>query len=162
MRYRAMLGLALAAAIVSQARAKESVWIEGEAATKHTFKKHNWYDGVNKSLLSGGDWLSHYSGEAPGEATYRFAVKEGGQYTWWLRCNPVLVRQHYSLDGGDPVEMDLTTDVREQINLVDKPDHRFIGWIKVGRFNSSPGSTRSRSSFRRRSPTTAASTACAL
>ena len=99
---------------------------------QHTFKKHGWYDGVNKSLLSGGDWLSHYANEAPGEATYRFTVKQGGKYTWWLRCNTVQMTQHYRLDGKPKVEMDLTSDVRGQLNLVDRPDHRFIGWVKGG------------------------------
>ena len=117
----------------------EYLWIEGEAATKHTFKKHGWYDGVNKALLSGGDWLSHYSTDAPGEATYEFSLKQGGKYTWWLRCNVVLMTQHYSLDGGQPVAMDLTSDVRGQMNLVDKPDHRFIGWVKGGVFELKPG-----------------------
>ena len=88
MTSRMTLGWALTLTLVSHAGAKEAVWIEGEAATPHTFKKHGWYDGVNKSLLSGGDWLSHYANEGSGEATYRFTIKEGGQYTWWLRCNP--------------------------------------------------------------------------
>jgi len=117
----------------------EYVWIEGEAATKHNFKKHPWYDNVNKSLLSGNEWLSHYHKGAPGEATYRFTLKQGGKYTWWLRCNVVLMKQHYSLDGGDPVEMDLTSDVRGSMNLVSRPDHRFIGWVKAGQFELKPG-----------------------
>ena len=117
----------------------EYVWIEGEAATKHNFTRHGWYDGVNKGLLSGGDWLSHYDQGHPGEASYTFAVKQGGQYAWWLRCNPVLMTQHYRLDGGAKVEMDLTSDVRGQANLVDKPDHRFMGWVKGGTFDLKPG-----------------------
>ncbi len=134
-----VLGLLLAAIVASPIRAKESVWLEGEAATSHTFKKHGWYDGVNKSLLSGGNWLSHYSQDGPGEAVYDFSIKEGGHYTWWLRCNPVLATLDYRLDGGAKTPIDLVSDVREQINLVDKPDHRFIGWVKVGRFALKPG-----------------------
>ncbi len=119
--------------------AAEAVWIEGEDATKHNFRRHGWYDGVDKSLLSNREWLSHYSKEAEGQATYRFRVTEGGQYTWWLRTNVVLVSQHYRIGGGPPVAMELTSDVRGKMNLVDKPDHRYIGWVKVGRFELAPG-----------------------
>ena len=119
--------------------AREAIWIEGEAATKHNFKKHGWYDGVNKSLLSGGDWLSHYFEGAPGEATYEFTLQQGGKYAWWLRCNVVLMTQSFSLDGSKPAEMDLTSDVRDRMNLVDKPDHRFIGWVRGGTFDLKPG-----------------------
>jgi hypothetical protein len=129
----------LTLALVSHAGAKEAVWIEGEAATPHTFKRFAWYDGVNKSLLSGGEWLSHYDHEAPGEATYRFSVKQGGKYTWWLRCNTSHMTQHYRLDGKPKVEMDLTSDVRGQMNLVLKPDHRFIGWVRGGQFDLAAG-----------------------
>ncbi|HUT36368.1 MAG TPA: beta-galactosidase [Planctomycetota bacterium] len=117
----------------------EWVWLEGEAPAKHTFKKHGWYDNVKKDLLSGGEWLSHYNAAAPGEATYEFELKLGGKYAWWLRCNVSLMTQHYRLDGGEPVEMDLTSDVRGRMNLAGKPDHRFIGWVKGGTFDLKPG-----------------------
>ena len=117
----------------------EYVWIEGEKPGESNFKRHGWYDGVNKSLLSGNEWLSHYDKGARGEATYKFTLKQGGRYTWWLRCNVVLMTQHYSLDTGQPVEMDLTGDVRGRMNLVARPDHRFIGWVKAGRFDLAPG-----------------------
>ena len=138
MKQHAVLGF-LALVLAGQAGAREAIWIEGEAATKHNFKKHPWYDNVNRSLLSGNDWLSHYSKDAPGEAEYRFSVKEGGKYTWWLRCNPMFVIQRFSLDGSAPVEMDLASDVRGQVNLVSQPDHRFIGWVKGGEFDLKSG-----------------------
>jgi hypothetical protein len=83
--------------------AAEAVWVEGEDATEHNFRRHGWYDGVDKSLLSNREWLSHYSQQGEGRATYRFRVKEGGQYTWWLRTNVLLVTQHYRIDGAPPV-----------------------------------------------------------
>jgi len=130
-----MLTLVLACQLL----AGEAVWIEGEDATQHNFKKHGWYDRVRKDMLSGREWLSHYRQGQPGVATWRFTVKEGGRYTWWLRCNVVLMTQHYRLDGGEWVEMDLTSDVRERLNLVAKPDHRFIGWVKGATFDLKPG-----------------------
>lgn len=123
-------------------RAEESIWIEGEDAAEHRFKRHGWYDNVDKSLLSGGEWLSHYDASAPGEATYRFDAREGGTYTWWLRCNVSKMTQHCRIDGGEPVEMDLTSDVRGRMNLAAKPDHRYIGWVKGGRFELTPGEHR--------------------
>ena len=139
MHRRLIIGLVMFMSAAKSLPAREAIWIEGENATRHNFKKHNWYDNVGKSLLSAGDWLSHYHKTATGEATYEFNVEEGGQYTWWLRCNTLRVTQHYSLDGGEPVEMNLTADVRGKMNLVSKPDHRYIGWVKAGRFDLSPG-----------------------
>jgi hypothetical protein len=49
--------------------AAEAVWIEGEDASEHNFRRHGWYDRVDKSLLSNREWLSHYSQEAEGRAT---------------------------------------------------------------------------------------------
>jgi len=134
-----LLGLLLLALAAGSLPAQESIWIEGEDATEHNFKKHNWYDNVDKSLLSVGEWLSHYDQAAPGEVTYAFDVEEGGRYTWWLRCNVVKMTQHYRLDDGRPVEMDLTSDVRGKMNLVSKPDHRYIGWVKGAEFELAPG-----------------------
>ncbi len=136
---RTLMLLTLLTVVSESGWAREAVWLEGEATTTHNFKRHGWYDKINKSLLSGNDWLSHYDKGGPGEATYQFAIKDGGKYVWWLRCNTVLMRQHYSLDGAEPVEMDLTSDVRGKMNLVSKPDHRFIAWVKVGRFDLAPG-----------------------
>jgi hypothetical protein len=136
---RAFTVALLVATFAVRACAGEAIWLEGEDAARHNFFKHSWYDRVDKSQLSGGEWLSHYKRGTPGEATYRFTVKQGGRYTWWLRCNVVLMTQHYRLDGGEFVEMDLTSDVRGRRNLVSKPDHRFIGWVKGGTFDLAAG-----------------------
>lgn len=107
MKYRALLGMALVAAVLSPVRAREAVWIEGEAAARHTFKKHGWYDGVHRALLSGGDWLSHYSGEGPGEATYRFTVKQGATLTF--KGSPIVSVKAVDIYGV-PTEQEVLRD----------------------------------------------------
>ena len=66
--------------------AAEAVWIEGEEATEHDFRRHGWYDGVDKSLLSNREWLSHYSQEAEGRATRlcsrRRASRSSSEGSW--------------------------------------------------------------------------------
>ena len=122
-----------------QSTAREAIWIEGEDAGKTTVVRHGWYHGVERDLLSGNDWLSHYSKRGPGEAAWDFAISEGGTYDIWLRTNPVRAKQDYSLDGGAWIPMRFD-DVRERQNLVDAIDHRFICWIKAGRHKLQPGS----------------------
>ncbi len=124
--------------LATSAMARESVWIEGEDAVKHSFVRHNWYDRVKKDMLSGNDWLSHYSDRGPGEAQYSFTAKEGGKYSFWVRCNPVQAQQDYKLDDGEWTPMPFD-DVRERQNLVKALDHRFICWIKAGKVELTPG-----------------------
>ena len=57
-----------------------SIWVEGEAPAKSSAQKHGWYDGVNRDVLSGANWLSHY-GPAPAEASYEVDVAEAGSHT---------------------------------------------------------------------------------
>jgi len=116
----------------------ETIWVEGEAPAKSGFQKHGWYDDVKKDVLSGGDWLSHY-GPRPGEATWAVDVKEGGDYLLWVRCNNLMVTQHYRIDSGDWVPCDLSTEPREEMMISPKPDHRTLSWNKLGSISLSPG-----------------------
>ncbi len=118
---------------------QEYIWIEGENPSSNGFIHHGWYDNVMKMMLSGRDWLSHYHGSMEGMAHWKFRVKGGGTYTWWLRCNPTRVIQHSSLDGGEWKRMDLESDVRGRTMLSQQIDHRFIGWVRGGRFELEPG-----------------------
>ena len=82
-----MTRLALITALVALAfptLAREAVWIEGEAAAGSSCARHSWYHNVKRELLSGSDWLSHYSNRGAGEAEWTFTVKEGGTYNLWL------------------------------------------------------------------------------
>ena len=55
--------------------------------------------------------------DVPAQATWTFSVVDGGNYTWWLRCNPYRTVLRYSIDGGAFVDLDLS-DPRERINIV--------------------------------------------
>lgn len=116
-----------------------TVWIEGEAPTKAEVVKQGWYDGVNKEILSGGNWLSHY-GNRPGRAAYEFKVAEAGQYTIWARLNPVASKPAWSLDGAAATPVNLA-EARGQQNVSPdgKVDHRFIAWVKLGTASLSAG-----------------------
>ncbi len=117
---------------------REAIWIEGEDATTKQVAKHNWYDDVRKDGMSGKQWLSHYSSDKPGLATYRFNAA-GGEYTFWWRGNPLKSAASYSLADGEFVEIKYT-DKRGEFMVSSRPDHRTLAWIKVGRVKLSPGS----------------------
>lgn len=132
--------VALFAAIITCARptAAETIWVEGEAPAKSTFAKHGWYDDVKKDVMSAGNWLSHYGPQA-GEASYTIDVKDGGDYAFWVRCNVLLVTQHYKIDSGEWTACDLKAEPREEMMISPKPDHRSLAWVKLGRVNLSRG-----------------------
>lgn len=119
----------------------ESLWVEGESPQSQTMNRHPWwYDQVNKEHLSGGDWISNFSEQKEGTASYRVHVREGGDYTLWLRANPVKSRLAFRVDGGDwrEVAFDAAVEVTN-IAADGKPDLRFIGWVLAGRLSLNPG-----------------------
>ena len=121
------------------------IWVEGENTSPGTqVVRHPWwYDQVEKRELSGNDFISHWSNEHPGIATYLFQADEPGSYRLWLRANPTQSRLRISLNNGAEREVDTSTS-REQINIAkdDKPDLRFIGWIDAGEVTLRPGPNR--------------------
>ncbi len=126
-------GLTLLLLCSASALAGENVWIEGEAAKTNDFVKHNWYDAVHKEGMSGKAWLSHYDGAKPGTATYELESKEGGNFVFWLRCNYYSCEMDYKLNDADFKAIDFATEnVRDGFMISEKPDHRFLGWVKVG------------------------------
>ena len=110
----------------------EAIWIEGEHPTAQDVVKHGWYDSVKKEGMSGGEWLSHYDGGKPGTATYKFDVAKADGYTFWWRGNPFLAKVSYQLNGAEPKEIDFA-EKRGEYMISDKPDHRFLAWVKVGK-----------------------------
>lgn len=113
----------------------ESIWLEGEAATSKQVSRHGWYDSVKKDVLSGSDWLSHFNENQPGLATFVFECVEGGEYTFWIRANPVKSSLSYRLNDGASESIDLSANQRGAMNIAsdNKPDLRFISWSKVGK-----------------------------
>lgn len=117
-----------------------TIWREGEDATKSTMHRHPWYDQVKKKVLSGGDWISNF-GKEPGEAEYAIEAPEAGNYTFWIRANPLNSSLSYALDDGAWTAINLQRDKRGEQNIAadNKPDLRFIAWSKAGQISLSKG-----------------------
>jgi len=117
------------------------IWIEGENVTSTDTKPHPWYaGGVNKAELSGGDFISNF-GLQEGHADYQFNAARAGSYTFWIRANPVGdPKLDYQLDGGEWTPVDFKGFV-DLVNIArdNRPDLRFIAWIKVGSVNLRAG-----------------------
>lgn len=127
---------------------------EGESADEDTFNDHGWYarDGVRVDLLSPGipgvgghpgDWLAHYSPAGQeAEATYRLALPHDGTYRLWIRGSVYQVRQWLSVDGGPRTALDLASDPRERVNVLEpgRIDIRFLAWVDAGTFDLGAGS----------------------
>ncbi len=114
----------------------KAIWIEGEDPDSSNNKPHSWYDSVKKDVFSDGQWLSHFDGSKKEQpvATYSFEVIEPDTYVFWVRANPSHTALSYKLDTGDWVSIDTEKDVRGLINIAadNKPDLRYIGWMKAG------------------------------
>ncbi len=120
-------------ALCAELNAAENIWLEGESPKKSDFAKHNWYDAVAKEGLSGKEWLSHY-GNKPGTAEYEISSTESGEFVFWLRCNVFACEMDYQLNGAGWKPIDFNEkNVRDRLMISPKPDHRFIGWLRVGK-----------------------------
>lgn len=120
----------------------DAIWIEGENATTSDVTGHGWYDSVKKDTLSGTEWLSHFDERKEGTAEYEFNVAEADRFVFWIRANPVAAKLAYQLDdSGDWNPIDLNRNQRGNINIAsdNKPDLRFICWVKVGTIELSAG-----------------------
>src|SRR5271165_6307138 len=86
----------LAAWAGPRARAADYIWIEGESPQAQTMTRHPWwYDKVKRDQLSGGDFISNWTDKQPGEATYAFRARAGGEYVFWVRANPAATKLSY-------------------------------------------------------------------
>jgi hypothetical protein len=114
---------------------KDVIWIEGEAAARSTVTRHPfWYDKVKTDVLSGGAWISNFSREKEGSAEYDFNVLTEDTYAFWVRANPIARAQlSWQLDGGPTTPIDFK-EQRGGQNIAEdnKPDMRFIAWVKAG------------------------------
>jgi hypothetical protein len=117
-----------------------AIWVEGEAPESSDFKKHGWYDAVQKEGFSGKEWLSHYDAGVPGTAKYAFEAKKEGDYVFWVRCNYYACEMDYQLNGADWKPIDFSEkNIRDGMMVSKTPDHRFIGWVKVGTVHLAQG-----------------------
>jgi len=111
----------------------QSIWIEAEAALEKTIQNNGWYSSVKKEELSGGEILAHW-GNQVGTANYRINLAETGNYVLWLRANPVGSKLETRIDNGDWTKADFKAKSHENINIAsdNKPDLRFVAWVRVG------------------------------
>jgi hypothetical protein len=116
------------------AAGKDFIWLEGESATEKDVAAHPWwYDQVKKDVLSGGEWLHHFSDKKPGSASFTFEVKTAGKYVFWLRANPLASELRWSVDEAGEQLVDFTeTRGHQNIAADEKPDLRFLAWVRVG------------------------------
>lgn len=133
--------LAVVAVVLSASSASraDSIWVEGEAAARKSVQQHTWYNSVKKDVLSGEAWLSHY-GNKPGEAGYDVEIAKADKYTLWARLNPVASKPSWRVDAADWAAVDFK-EARGQQNVAsdNKPDHRFIAWVKLGTLDLKAG-----------------------
>ncbi len=110
------------------------VWVEGESPAQQSMNHHSWYAGVKTDALSGGQFISNYHNDKPGEATYRFDAPEAGEYVFWIHANPVRTQLSHALNGEELTKIDLSGEHLDQLNIAadGKPDLRFVAWIRAG------------------------------
>ena len=130
MRLIASLFFALAWFVLSGVPLRAAwIWIEGEKPAVNKMHRHPWwYDQVKREQFSGGDFISNFDKDRPGEAEYRFDAAAAGDYEFWVRANPLQSSLAYSLNGGAETPMDLARETRGQVNVAadGKPDLRFL------------------------------------
>lgn len=130
----ALLLLLLGLFGVTLRAADQLVWVEGEDTAERKVQVNGWYDGmIKRDALSGGNWVTNF-GNADGEVTYKITIPADGTYHFWVRANPVAgAALAYQLGDGAWTELDMSKNV-DVMNLAqdDKPDMRFIAWIRGG------------------------------
>ncbi|MBT3378760.1 MAG: hypothetical protein HN742_03985 [Lentisphaerae bacterium] len=120
-----------------------SIWIEGEDASSKGNTPHPWwYDKVKAEVLSNGQWLSHFSKKKEGTAGYEVTVSDTGDYVLWVRANPVKSALSYRVNGKGWQAVGFGPNaVRGRMNIAadNKPDLRFIAWVRVGKLTLPAG-----------------------
>ncbi|MCA9266218.1 MAG: hypothetical protein KDA60_20300, partial [Planctomycetales bacterium] len=143
--YQIVLALFILMSLALGARASETtdvVWIEGEDAQQRRVSHNGWYDSVKKEALSGGEWLTHFDEQREGLVEYEFSVQRRDEYDFWIRANPIAARLSYQLDKENEWRsIDWGRDERGRMNIAqdNKPDLRFITWVKVGKVSLDAG-----------------------
>lgn len=118
----------------------ESVWVEAESTTAKSIQNNGWYSSVKNEDLSGGGLLAHW-GNQEGSAKYQIKVPEADDYVLWLRANPVATKLQLKVAGGDWDDLQIEGQSHEQINIAadNKPDLRFMSWVRAGVQNLNAG-----------------------
>jgi hypothetical protein len=133
------------------------VWVEGEAHTEAETHSNPWWEGVRKTGLSGGDYVTSFSEpeQSLGRAEYTVEVPEDGTYKLWIRGAGNGLA--YALDGSERTVIDpralsrLDNENRRNEDWVDRfqdsrnlaldggTDARYYAWMRVGEHEMSAG-----------------------
>ncbi|MBV8779789.1 MAG: hypothetical protein JO353_00195, partial [Phycisphaerae bacterium] len=136
------VGVLVLLSLTSRAQAVY-IWIEGEHPTHAEVTRHPWwYDRVQKSQLSGGDFISHWDADKAGQAIYKFDAQQAGQYEFWVRANPIQTTLSYRLNGSDWTPIDTAHNLVDEVNIAEGNalDIRFLAWMKIGAVDLKKGS----------------------
>ena len=131
---RAILAAAILAAPASLLA--EKIWVEGEKPAQSTMVRHPWwYERVQRTELSGGDFIANFDKDVAGVAEYEVTAAAAGEYTISLRANPVQATMSLRVNDGEWTKLDPTRRITEQENIADdgNPDLRFMAWIDAGK-----------------------------
>jgi len=111
----------------------QPIWVEAEGSTQKSIQTNGWYSDVKKSELSGCAVLAHW-GDQVGTTSYQITVPEPGNYYLWLRANPVASRLEIKVGSSPWSEVNFKTESHETTNIAsdNKPDLRFLSWVKGG------------------------------
>lgn len=117
----------------------DDLWIEGEKNASQQLTPHPWYsEAIKHDLLSGGHWASHFDPAQDGTVRYDLKVQSPGDYTLWIRLNPIASRLAYRLNPkSNPPSPWQDVDTQSAIDTVNiandgKPDLRFVAWVRAG------------------------------
>ncbi len=131
-----LVGSALALALGGGiARAADTnIWIEGESAKTKQLGDNSWYNSVKKGALSGGAWASNWSPDKDGLLDFDVSAPADGDYTLWVRANPIGATMSVKINEADWKPVDLGKNI-DNANIADNdaPDMRFIAWVNTGK-----------------------------
>jgi len=109
----------------------QPIWIEAESASEKSIQHNGWYSDVKKEELSGKGFLAHW-GKQIGQATFKVTIPKDGDYTLWLRANPVASKLEVQLGSGKWSAMNFKESTHEKTNIArdQKWDLRFLAWVR--------------------------------
>ena len=130
-----VFSLVMWCAMLSQVMGAETIWVEGEDARSKKMSRHGWYsDAVKKEQLSGAAWITNFTKDNDGEASYSLRVATAGTYALWVRANHIGAALSYRLqENGEWLSVD-TGKTIDSVNIANdgKPDMRFVAWMRAG------------------------------
>ena len=127
--------LVLAALALPDSARGAWIWVEGEKPARAAVQRHPyWYDLVKRGEFSGGDFVSNW-GDRPGEVSYRARAANAGEFTLWVRANPIQSKLSYRINDGKWTPIDLDKGQQDTTNVAadGKPDLRFVAWANAGK-----------------------------